>query len=352
MEEKHRILYVDDEPQNLISFKASFRQDYTIFTVNSGQEAINFLNKQKVDLIITDQRMPRMTGVELFEKILPEFPEPIRMVITGYSDINAVIDAINKGKVYHYITKPWNAQELKLIIDNALESGRLKKENRTLLAEKNELMLQAERQEKENILSRYESLKNQVNPHFLFNSLNTLAALVYEDPALAEKFITKLTKVYRYVLEHKEEILVTVQEELRFMENYVFLQKIRFTENLRLNIDINPVPQQVIPPMTVQLLVENAIKHNVITRDKPLFIDIYIEEFFLVVRNTYQKREPHAPSTGIGLQNLTERYSFLSDMQPKFFIEDSYYIAKIPLLNLADVKEFMPGNRMSNVSRK
>jgi sensor histidine kinase YesM len=328
------ILYVDDERPNLLSFKASFRRDYRIFTASSGKEALEIMDQQPIDLVISDQRMPEMTGVELLEQVLNRYPDPVRMVLTGYADIKAIIDAINKGKVYYYITKPWKHDELKLVIDNALEAYRLKKENRALAQERNELRLLTERQSKENILSQFETLKNQVNPHFLFNCLNSLASLVHEEPDLAEDFISKMTKVYRYVLEHKEQITVPLEEEIRFLTDYFFLQKTRFGEKLIFHTQL---PTQVlhrhIPPLTLQILAENAIKHNIISRDQPLTVEVLTEgKDYLLVRNTLQKRTEGVSSTRIGLQNLRDRYAFLADQQPEFKEEGGFYIAKIPLL--------------------
>lgn len=339
MEKPYNLLYVDDEKQNLLTFKASFRRDYNIFTASSGKEAIDLLRQHKIDLILSDQRMPEMTGVELFEQILPEFPDPIRMVVTGYSDIQSVINAINKGKVYHYIPKPWNAEELKLILDNALESYRLRMENRALVAEKNALLLKAERQEKENILSQYETLKNQVNPHFLFNSLNALAQLVHDDPHLAEEFIKKLTKVYRYVLDFRDMILVSLEEELHFLENYFFLQKIRFGENLDLNRQIpDEVLHRQIPPLTLQIILENAIKHNIISRAQPLHITLAFEADTLVVRNNLQLRNESVISTGIGIQNITKRYELMAHRKPAFGVKEGYYEARVPLLKEEEIR--------------
>ncbi|MGB0932092.1 MAG: response regulator, partial [Chitinophagales bacterium] len=183
----YNILYVDDERQNLVSFRATFRKHYNIYSAQSGENAIDILRKNKIDLIISDQRMPKMTGVQLFEKVLPEFPDAIRMVLTGYSDVQAIIDAINKGQVYYYITKPWKHDELKLIIDKALESYELRMQNKILSVEKEELQLETERQAKENLMSQYQTLKSQVNPHFLFNSLNALYALVDRNPKTAKQ---------------------------------------------------------------------------------------------------------------------------------------------------------------------
>jgi response regulator RpfG family c-di-GMP phosphodiesterase len=128
------ILYVDDEIHNLNAFKASFRRLYTVFTASSGEEAEEVLSKQEIHIIISDQRMPKMTGIEFFESILDKYPEPIRMLLTGYADINAVIDAINKGQVYKYFSKPWNDDELKQNIDKAYEVYSLRKENKELTA--------------------------------------------------------------------------------------------------------------------------------------------------------------------------------------------------------------------------
>ena len=120
MSEKIKILYVDDEENNLFSFKATFRLRYDVLTAISAAEAIALM-KQHPDLaiIITDQRMPEMTGVEFLESIIDKYPEPIRILLTGYSDMGAVIDAINKGKIYHYLSKPWNEEELITTINNA-----------------------------------------------------------------------------------------------------------------------------------------------------------------------------------------------------------------------------------------
>jgi response regulator RpfG family c-di-GMP phosphodiesterase len=118
---KISILYVDDELNNLISFKAAFRIKYNVFTAISGEEAIKILHSHEVNIIITDQRMPKMTGVEFLESILPEFPDPMRILLTGYADMTAVIDAVNKGKIFHYLSKPWNEEELDMTITRAYD---------------------------------------------------------------------------------------------------------------------------------------------------------------------------------------------------------------------------------------
>lgn len=132
-QDKIRVLYVDDEEHNLTSFKASFRREFKIFTATSASAARKILETEEIHIIITDQRMPEETGVEFLSSILDQYPEPIRMLLTGYTDIEAVIDAINKGRVYKYITKPWNEHELKINIENAFEVFSLRRENKELL---------------------------------------------------------------------------------------------------------------------------------------------------------------------------------------------------------------------------
>ncbi|SDY99714.1 MULTISPECIES: response regulator [Rhodonellum] len=131
-EEKIRILYVDDEENNLQAFKATFRRDYKIFLAISAQEGRELLKTQDVDIIITDQRMPEEVGVDFLASVIPLYPEPMRILLTGYTDIQAVIDAINKGQVYHYLTKPWEEDYMRTVIKNAYEVLSLRKENKKL----------------------------------------------------------------------------------------------------------------------------------------------------------------------------------------------------------------------------
>ncbi|HRH49737.1 MAG TPA: response regulator [Panacibacter sp.] len=127
------VLYIDDEPHNLISFRASFRRDFNIFTAESAEEGKKILDSNKqISVILSDQRMPKTTGIEFFESILEQYPDPIRILITGYTDINAVIDSINRGQVYKYLSKPWNDNDIKNFIEKAYEVYKLRKENKEL----------------------------------------------------------------------------------------------------------------------------------------------------------------------------------------------------------------------------
>jgi len=126
------VLYVDDEIHNLNSFKASFRRDFNIYVAQSAREGRKILDQNEIAVIVTDQRMPGMTGIEFLESIIPVYPDTIRILLTGFSDINAVMDAINRGQVYKYLVKPWADEELKMYIQNAMEIYNLRRENRDL----------------------------------------------------------------------------------------------------------------------------------------------------------------------------------------------------------------------------
>ena len=331
--DKFTILFVDDEKNNLISFKASFREFYTIYTANSGKEAIELINNKQINLILSDQRMPDMTGIELFEIVKQKYPDIIRMIITGYSNMQTVIDAINKGNIYHYISKPWKHDELKLIIDKALFQYKLQKENKELIKQKRELELNAERKQREYISSQLKTLKDQINPHFLFNTLNSLYALIDVDSELSKRFILRLSKVYRYLLDFKDDDLTILEEELNFIDHYLFLQKIRFNDNINYQVDISEeFYQKQIPVNALLIIIENCIKHNKISNCEKLTIKVYVENNNLCISNNYNIREDAEESTGTGIENIKKRYSFISKKEPNFNIEGKEYIARLPLL--------------------
>ncbi|MCW5922425.1 MAG: response regulator [Saprospiraceae bacterium] len=337
METHHIILCVDDEEDNLLVFRSFFRKYYTVLTAQSGEEALELLKKQPVDLIVSDQRMPRMTGVELFERIRDEHPDVVRIILTGYSDIQAVIDAINKGKVYHFATKPWDTDELKNILDRALEAYTLRQLNRRLVEENMELSLRTERQEKANILSQFELLKSQINPHFLFNSMNILAALIPQDPAKAVEFTHRFSKVYRKLLELREQPLVSLSQELDFADSYVYLQKMRFADSLNVEIEVPAAAwRHCLPPFTLQILLENAVKHNMASAEHPLRIRVGLTpDGKLEVSNNLQLRGSPAESTHLGLQILKTRYQLITPEPVEFEKTEQAYVVRVPLIEEA-----------------
>ncbi len=183
----------------------------------------------------------------------------------------------------------------------------------------------------EKLIFQYETLKNQVNPHFLFNSLNTLSSLVSQDADLSEKFINRLSTIYRYILENRDVDFINLSREIEFVENYFFLQKIRDDGKIELELPPKELDQYEILPISVQLLVENALKHNAATKESPLKIKISIEDDLLVVTNTLKPKMQLGHSSKLGLKNLGERVSLV--MNKKISIEptqDSYTV-KIPL---------------------
>lgn len=184
----------------------------------------------------------------------------------------------------------------------------------------------------ENLIFQNETLKNQVNPHFLFNSLNTLSSLIVTQPELAEVFINRLSSIYRYILENGTKDRVSVEVELSFIKDYFFLHRIRDDKKIQLEIMEEGLGKYEILPVSLQILVENAIKHNKATRESPLMISIYIENRNIVVKNNLQKMAVQLPSTQIGLKNLAQRVKLVTGKA--LIIEETLtdYTVKIPLL--------------------
>lgn len=188
--------------------------------------------------------------------------------------------------------------------------------------------------------AQFESLKNQIDPHFLFNSLNVLSSLIEENPDNAQKFTTSLSKIYRYVLEQKDKELVPVEEELAFAKTYMNLLKMRFENSITFDLptDENWIASSLsmaeakVVPLSLQLLLENTIKHNVVSETKPLHIKIYFENNYLIVENNLQKKEILQERKGVGLQNIVNRYALISER--KVLVEETQieFKVKIPIL--------------------
>ncbi|OFY59880.1 MAG: hypothetical protein A2V50_01850 [Bacteroidetes bacterium RBG_19FT_COMBO_42_10] len=184
----------------------------------------------------------------------------------------------------------------------------------------------------ENLIFQNETLKNQVNPHFLFNSLNTLSSLIASNPEAADRFIARLASMYRYILENSQKDKISLLAELDYIKNYYDLHKIRDEEKIILTIISPDSDKFEILPVSLQILIENAIKHNKATRESPLSIEVFIDGHYVVVRNNLQKMAMQLKSTGIGLRNLTERLKLITGKS--LIVEETkeYFIAKVPLL--------------------
>lgn len=194
-------------------------------------------------------------------------------------------------------------------------------------------LVMAERLEKEKSQVQFDNLKNQLNPHFLFNALTSLNSLIAENPALASQFLQHMSKVYRYVLQNKEKNFVSLGTELDFIQNYVFLAETRFAEALKIKIDVpDPLREKAIVPITLQILIENALKHNIVDLQRPLTIEILTSGDFLTVSNNFQPRKMVETSNKQGLENLKSLYHFLTDKPIEIEQSDQRFSIRIPLL--------------------
>ena len=181
--------------------------------------------------------------------------------------------------------------------------------------------------------AKFESLKNQIDPHFLFNSLNVLSSLIEENPDNAQKFTTSLSKIYRYVLEQKDKELVTVQEELAFAKTYMNLLKMRFENSISFELpDAFDNPEAKVVPLSLQLLLENCIKHNIVSEQKPLHIKIFVKDNYLVVQNDLQKKEVLQDRRGVGLQNIVSRYAILTKRNVLIDEANGAFAVHLPIL--------------------
>ncbi|MCX6235429.1 MAG: histidine kinase [Bacteroidetes bacterium] len=195
-------------------------------------------------------------------------------------------------------------------------------------------LAEVERFRKENAEVRFETLRSQVNPHFLFNSLNTLSSLIYRDQDKAGTFVRELSDVYRYILDKRDTELITLNEELVFVRSYINLLRLRFEENIQITLDIpDHLLQRSIAPITLQLLIENAVKHNVVSKRSPLSVKIWTEnDEYLVISNNLQEKETAAPSSGMGLDNIRKRYIYLTNKMLNIIKEDETFTVKVPLI--------------------
>tara|TARA_R110000868_G_scaffold259361_5_gene517322 strand:- start:86538 stop:87587 length:1050 start_codon:yes stop_codon:yes gene_type:complete len=196
-------------------------------------------------------------------------------------------------------------------------------------------ILENETLEKENAKARLSALQGQISPHFLFNNFNVLSALIDENPKLAQNYLDALSDVYRYVLNHKNEELVRLIDEIEFIKKYLFLLQIRFDDKLVCSIDIKEYGQTRIPPATLQILVENAVKHNEISTRKPLKISIKVlSNQMIEIRNNLQPKNGSHESTGVGLKNISDRFKYFTEESVEILNDEQDYIVKLPILKI------------------
>ena len=191
------------------------------------------------------------------------------------------------------------------------------------------------------VQAQLDALRNQAQPHFLFNTLNTLRDIIDQNSKEeAKDFVDKISNVYRFILESGNADLIAIRDELKFAQSYIHIQKERFGDNLKINWDIpESIQDALIIPMSLQLLLENAIKHNVISKSKPLVVEVKIKDDCLVVENKIQPKSSQLPSTKVGLKNIEKRYALISDKSPSIENDGIQFVVSLPLLQLSDQKK-------------
>lgn len=236
-------------------------------------------------------------------------------------------DMLIGDKKPHNISEVLSSSIIIIMITSLYESSYLNNRLHKSIIERQEL-------ERQNIQSQLEGLRNKVNPHFLFNSLNTLCSIIPESPERGEYFVRQLSKVYRYILEIRDKKLISLKEELAYLDAYTFLISERFGDNIKINIDIDEKYYTMnMVPLSLQLLFENAIKHNIISKEKPLQVDVFIDEDEkLVVKNNLQKKRLVSSSTKFGLESIKERYKFFTDKTVEVISTTQNFIVLIPLV--------------------
>ncbi|NLR92676.1 hybrid sensor histidine kinase/response regulator [Flammeovirga agarivorans] len=306
---KPTVLYVDDEQQNLVSFRAGFRKVYKVLIANSGDEALEILKEEhnNISVVISDQRMPKMTGVELFEKVRELYPDIMRIVLTGYSDVQDIINAISKGEVYRYITKPWNRDELMVTIDNAIEAYNLKVENRTLFTS----LQEANEHLEEKVKSRTKALQRQNEELIeLDGEKNHLIGIVAHDLKSPLSQIGGLIELMKFDMEtftsEQKEYIDMIQESINKQEELI-------TQILDLNALESKASNLTIKPYDLSKLVkESAERFELTAQKKNITLEVgVIEDSFAEVDETY---------FGQVLQNLISNAVKFSPVDKKIFI--------------------------------
>ncbi|WP_306641435.1 sensor histidine kinase [Sanyastnella coralliicola] len=196
---------------------------------------------------------------------------------------------------------------------------------------------EAEKLKRENLQSQLSMLKSQVNPHFLFNSLNTLTSIIPEDPERSVKFVQKLSNVYRCILEIRDKEVVTLEEEFNCIESYIYLLDTRFGASLKFDIQLKEEDKErFVVPLSLQILIENAIKHNVVSRKRPLTIEIFAnDEGNLVVRNNLQLKDQEMEGTGTGIENIDNRFQLVSEEALEVIQTSEHFTVVLPLLTIS-----------------
>ncbi|WP_306642142.1 hybrid sensor histidine kinase/response regulator [Sanyastnella coralliicola] len=270
-EKKISILYLDDEEHNLTSFKAAFRRDYNVFITTNAGDAVQILSENEIHVVISDQKMPNLSGVEFFELIIPDFPDPVRMLLTGYADIEAVIDAINKGQVYRYIPKPWNEQELKITIENAYELY----ESKMALRRKNEELQKAYAELEKFVYSASHDLRAplvSVMGVLKLARAESIDGKAGEYFGMIEQTVTKLDvfvqNIINYYQNNKQgELLSEVDFDILVDEIFEYYKYFDGAENVDFQKTVEQSGPVLLDELRVKMILNNLVSNSIKYQD-------------------------------------------------------------------------------------
>lgn len=298
----------------IVTWIFSFIITFTLFFVNI------FIHVKGHQLISARNESKRIILSVLFSLIASN--AIIYIFWIGFDEL--ILKLPKEGHANRVFSNQVLATVLVIIVDLIMEINQYISKLKISIAAREQL-------EKEMMRAQLEGLKTQISPHFLFNSFNALQSLIDQSPVQAKAFIQELARVYRYVLDKKDAMVVPCSDEIHFIKSFLYLNQIRFGDSLQANIDMDDCTGYL-PPLTLQLLVENAIKHNIISKSKPLIIHIKQEGNSIHVVNNLQLRDDAPPESGIGHQNLRARYALLSANEPVFTIRENQYVAIVPII--------------------
>jgi ligand-binding sensor domain-containing protein len=327
-------------PQTVLEGGALFLDSIDIHTVHTFSYDQNSLSFSYIGIYYTDPdavnyqyKLEGLNNEWIDTKdrtvTFPKLP-PAKYTFRVRSSLNHVFSDKNEAVYEFTIEKPfWTSWWF--IIGSALLLGSLVY---WYIKAREKSLKKVERLQQEKIQFQFETLRNQVNPHFLFNSFNTLISIIEDNPKMAVEYVEQLSDFFRNIVNYRDTDIISLKEEIDLLKTYFFIQQKRFGNNLKLNINLSEMEktQNFIPPLTLQLLAENAIKHNAVSKEAPLDIDLFLEGDRLIVRNNLNVKLTKSAGAGMGLQNIINRYTLLSNQQVIIIKDDGYFIASLPVL--------------------
>lgn len=266
------------------------------------------------------------------------FKETARLIVSQVASLSIFVVLVELGEIYAVETflkiSLTQSEKTTLIIGSLLITFMISSiyASAAFFIQWKENLLRTQALEKANLEARYDTLRNQVNPHFLFNSLNTLLMLVNDNP-VASKYVESISEIMRYMLQSRDKEAVLLRDELKIARDYVFIQQSRFGDKLQVEFDVaENFFHYAIPPLALQMLLENALKHNVVSKENPLYVKVYIiDNVYIVIENTIKAKLDKDPSTGVGLDNIRNRYIHLTGKNIVVKQENGTFVVMLPL---------------------